>query len=399
MIKIQSNIVNKMETPNRTILHLDLDTFFVSVERLLNSKLTAKPVIIGGQSDRAVVSGCSYEARQFGVHSGMPMKMAYNLCRDAIIIRGDMDLYTKYSRLVTDVIADQAPVYEKASIDEHYIDITGMDRFFCAYAWSHELRNRILKETGLPVSFGLSVNKTVSKIATGEAKPNGEKEVPAPLVQPFLNPLSIRKIPMVGEKSYQLLRSMGVSTIQTLSAIPQPMMESLLGKTGLEIWRRANGIDASPVVPYSEEKSISKECTFETDTIDIDMMKQVIIGMVEKLAFKLRKYQKLTSVVTIKIRYANYDTHTLQKKISYTSFDHVLMDTALELFKRLYERRMLIRLIGVKLGGLVNGAQQLNLFDHNEKMINLYMQIDKIKLRYGSSAIQRASGLMIHSPS
>ena len=399
MIKIQSNIVNKMETPNRTILHLDLDTFFVSVERLLNSKLTAKPVIIGGQSDRAVVSSCSYEARQFGVHSGMPMKMAYNLCRDAIIIRGDMDLYTKYSRLVTDVIADQAPVYEKASIDEHYIDITGMDRFFCSYAWSHELRNRILKETGLPVSFGLSVNKTVSKIATGEAKPNGEKEVPAPLVQPFLNPLSIRKIPMVGEKSYQLLRSMGVSTIQTLSAIPQPMMESLLGKTGLEIWRRANGIDASPVVPYSEEKSISKECTFETDTIDIDMMKQVIIGMVEKLAFKLRKYQKLTSVVTIKIRYANYDTHTLQKKICYTSFDHVLMDTALELFKRLYERRMLIRLIGVKLGGLVNGAQQLNLFDHNEKMINLYMQIDKIKLRYGSSAIQRASGLMIHSPS
>lgn len=399
MIKIQSKVVNKMETPNRTILHLDLDTFFVSVERLLNSKLTAKPVIIGGQSDRAVVSSCSYEARQFGVHSGMPMKMAYNLCRDAIIIWGDMDLYTKYSRLVTDVIADQAPVYEKASIDEHYIDITGMDRFFCAYTWSHELRNRILKETGLPVSFGLSVNKTVSKIATGEAKPNGEKEVPALLVQPFLNPLSIRKIPMVGEKSYQLLRSMGVSTIQTLSAIPQPMMESLLGKTGLEIWRRANGIDASPVVPYSEEKSISKECTFETDTIDIDMMKQVIIGMVEKLAFKLRKYQKLTSVVTIKIRYANYDTHTLQKKISYTSFDHVLMDTALELFKRLYERRMLIRLIGVKLGGLVNGAQQLNLFDHNEKMINLYMQIDKIKLRYGSSAIQRASGLMIHSPS
>ncbi len=399
MIKIQSKVVNKMETPNRTILHLDLDTFFVSVERLLNSKLTAKPVIIGGQSDRAVVSSCSYEARQFGVHSGMPMKMAYNLCRDAIIIWGDMDLYTKYSRLVTDVIADQAPVYEKASIDEHYIDITGMDRFFCAYTWSHELRNRILKETGLPVSFGLSVNKTVSKIATGEAKPNGEKEVPALLVQPFLNPLSIRKIPMVGEKSYQLLRSMGVSTIQTLSAIPQPMMESLLGKTGLEIWRRANGIDASPVVPYSEEKSISKECTFETDTIDIDMMKQVIIGMVEKLAFKLRKYQKLTSVVTIKIRYANYDTHTLQKKISYTSFDHVLMDTALELFKRLYERRMLIRLIGVKLGGLVNGAQQLDLFDHNEKMIKLYMQIDKIKLRYGPSAIQRASGLMIHSPS
>jgi DNA polymerase-4 len=388
-----------METQNKTIVHLDLDTFFVSVERLVNSSLNGKPVIIGGTSDRGVVASCSYEARQFGVHSAMPMKMAYNLCRDAVIIRGDMDLYTKYSRLVTDVIADKAPVYEKASIDEHYIDITGMDRFFGSYTWSHELRQKIITETGLPISFGLSVNKTVSKIATGEAKPNGEKEVPGQMVQPFLNPLSIRKIPMVGPKSYQLLRSMGVSTIQTLSAIPPPMMESLLGKMGIEIWRRANGIDFSPVVPYSEEKSMSKERTFETDTIDIKMMKQIIIGMVEKLAFKLRKHQKLTSVITIKIRYANYDTHTLQKKISYTSFDHVLIDTALELFQRLYERRMLIRLIGVKLGGLINGVQQLNLFDNNEKMIKLYLQMDKMKLRFGSSAVRRASGIIVNPQS
>lgn len=383
-----------MDTQNKTIVHLDLDTFFVSVERLINSSLIGKPVIIGGQSDRGVVASCSYEARRFGVHSAMPMKMAYNLCRDAVFIRGDMDLYTKYSHLVTDVIADKAPVYEKASIDEHYIDITGMDRFFGSYAWSHELRQSIINETGLPISFGLSVNKTVAKIAAVESKPNGEKEVPGQMVQPFLNPLSIRKIPMVGPKSYQLLRSMGVSTIQTLSAIPPPMMESLLGKMGIEIWRRANGIDFSPVVPYSEEKSMSKERTFETDTIDINMMKQVIIGMVEKLAFKLRTQQKLTSVVTIKIRYANYDTHTLQKKISYTSFDHVLIETALELFQRLYERRMLIRLIGVKLGGLINGVQQLNLFDNNEKMIKLYLQIDKIKLRYGSNSVRRASGII-----
>lgn len=383
-----------MDTQNKTIVHLDLDTFFVSVERLINSSLIGKPVIIGGQSDRGVVASCSYEARRFGVHSAMPMKMAYNLCRDAVFIRGDMDLYTKYSHLVTDVIADKAPVYEKASIDEHYIDITGMDRFFGSYAWSHELRQSIINETGLPISFGLSVNKTVAKIAAVESKPNGEKEVPGQMVQPFLNPLSIRKIPMVGPKSYQLLRSMGVSTIQTLSAIPPPMMESLLGKMGIEIWRRANGIDFSPVVPYSEEKSMSKERTFETDTIDINMMKQVIIGMVEKLAFKLRTQQKLTSVVTIKIRYANYDTHTLQKKISYTSFDHVLIETALELFQRLYERRMLIRLIGVKLGGLINGVQQLNLFDNNEKMIKLYLQMDKIKLRYGSNSVRRASGII-----
>lgn len=383
-----------METQHRTILHLDLDTFFVSVERLMDSALNGKPVIIGGLSDRGVVASCSYEARRFGVHSAMPMKMAYNLCRDAVIIRGDMDLYSNYSKLVTQVIADKAPVYEKASIDEHYIDITGMDRFFGAFKWSHELRDAIMKETGLPISLGLSVNKTVSKIATGEAKPNGEKEVPGAMVRPFLDPLSIKKIPMVGPRNYQLLRSMGVSTIQTLSMIPPEMMESLMGKMGLEIWRRANGIDFSPVVPYSEEKSMSTEHTFETDTIDIQMMERLIMSMTEKLAFKMRKHQKLASVVTVKIRYTNYDTHTLQKKIAYTSFDHLLIGTARELFHRLYERRMLIRLIGVKLGGLINGVQQLDLFDDNEKMIKLYLQMDKIRVRFGSSAIRRASGIL-----
>lgn len=381
-----------MNLQNRTIVHLDLDTFFVSVERLMDPRLAGQPVIIGGLSDRGVVASCSYEARKFGVHSAMPVRMALNLCRDAKIIRGDMDLYTKYSRLVTDVIADRAPVYEKASIDEHYIDISGMDRFFGSYQWSHELRDRIIRETGLPISFGLSVNKTVSKIATGEAKPNGEKEVPGDLVQPFLNPLSIRKIPMIGDKTYQLLRSMGVSTIQTLSAIPPEMMENVLGKSGIEIWRRANGIDFSPVVPYSEEKSISTERTFETDTIDVQMLERLLTAMVEKLAFKMRKNQKLASVVTVKIRYANYDTHTLQKKIAYTSFDHVLMETARELFRRLYERRMLIRLIGVKLGGLISGAQQLDLFDNNEKMVKLYLSMDKIRLRFGSGSVRRASG-------
>ena len=386
-----------MNIQNRTVAHFDLDTFFVSVERLVNSQLIGKPVLIGGMSDRGVVASCSYEARKYGVHSAMPMRMALMLCGDAIVIRGDMDLYTKYSRLVTEVIADEAPLYEKTSIDEHYLDISGMDRFFGSYLWTHELRNRIIKETGLPISFGLSVNKTVSKIATGEAKPNGEKEVGQTQVQPFLNPLSIRKIPLVGPKNYQLLTSMGVNTIQTLSAIPPMMMESVLGKIGVEIWQRANGIDLSPVVPYSEEKSMSTERTFETDTIDVQMLNQILTGMVEKLAFKLRKHQKLASVVTVKIRYSNYDTHTLQKKIAYTAFDHVLMDTVRDLFRRLYERRMLVRLIGVKLGGLVGGAQQLDLFDNNEKMVKLYLSMDKIRLRFGSKAVQRASGFKYKS--
>jgi len=382
-----------MINSKRQIIHLDLDTFFVSVERLMNNSLMGKPVIIGGTSDRGVVASCSYEARQFGVHSAMPMKMARKLCSDAIIVRGDMEMYSKYSGMVTEIIAEQAPLYEKASIDEHYLDITGMDRFFGSLKWTQELRKRIIDHTGLPISFGLSVNKTVSKIATGEAKPNGLLQVLQPEVEPFLAPLSIRKIPMVGNKSYQLLRSMGVSKIGTLNSIPPEMMERLMGKNGILLWKKANGIDNRPVQQYSERKSISSESTFENDTIDIIRMKEIIISKVEKLAFELRKKRKLTSCITLKIRYANFDTHTLQKHIPYTAFDHVLIPMGLELFEKLYQRRMLIRLVGVKFSHLVSGMQQLNMFEDTPEMVSLYNAMDNIRMRYGKKAVRRAVGL------
>ncbi len=381
-----------MQTANKQIVHLDLDTFFVSVERLTNSKLIGRPVIIGGISDRGVVASCSYEARQYGVHSAMPMKMARNLCGNAVVIRGDMDRYSKYSHLVTDIIAERAPLYEKASIDEHYLDITGMDRFFGCLQWTKELRRTIIKETGLPISFGLSANKTVSKIATGEAKPNGELMIEVMNIPPFLGPLSIRKIPMIGPKTYQLLRSMGVLTIKTLREIPPTMVEKVLGKNGQELWKKANGIDPTPVKPYSEQKSMSAERTFEQDTIDMQILNNTLAAMVEKLAFQLRKEQKLTSVVTIKIRYANFDTHTVQKKLGYTAFDHVLLKSAKELFAKLYDRRMLIRLIGVKFSGLVHGAQQLNLFEDTPEMVNLYLAMDNIRKLYGVKAVRKAAG-------
>lgn len=382
---------------DRSILHLDLDTFFVSVERLKNSKLSGKPVIIGGMSDRGVVSSCSYEARRFGVSSAMPMKMARNMCPDAIIIRGDMESYSNYSNIVTGIIAEKAPLYEKSSIDEHYIDITGMDRFYGCYQWSHELRQYIIKETGLPISIGLSVNKTVSKIATGEAKPNGEIEVCRERVLPFLDPLSISKIPMVGQKTYHVLRSMGIATIYTLRNIPAEMLEKLMGKNGIEVWKRANGIDSTPVISYSEQKSISTEHTFEKDTTDIAMLNQLLVSMVEKITYELRKQEKLTSCVTVKIRYSNFDTHTLQKRIPYTSFDHVLTDITKELFSRLYQRRMLIRLIGVRFSHLVRGVQQLDMFDDTPEKVNLYMAMDRIRKRFGKNAIRRAAGVMTSS--
>jgi DNA polymerase-4 len=375
---------------------MDLDTFFVSVERLMNSGLEGKPVIIGGMSDRGVVSSCSYEARQFGVHSAMPMKMARSLCNEAIVIRGDMDTYSRHSRMVSDIIAEQAPMYEKASIDEHYLDITGMDRFFGCKQWTHELRQRIIKETGLPISCGLSVNKTVSKIATGEAKPNGEIEIPGGQELDFLSPLSIRKIPMIGNRTFHLLRSMGIATIGTLGQIPVEMMESLLGKNGMVIWKKANGIDPTPVVQYSERKSIGSERTFQRDTMDVAGLHDLLTSMVETLAFQLRKEEKLTSIVTVKIRYSNFDTHTLQKRIAYTSFDHVLIPVARELFDRLYQRRMQIRLVGVRFSGLVRGVQQLNLFEDTPEMVHLYLALDKLRRRYGSDSVKRASGIQIH---
>jgi len=381
-----------MET-QRHIVHMDLDTFFVSVERLLNSKLNGMPVIIGGMGDRGVVASCSYEARQYGVHSAMPTKMARQLCRDAVFIRGDMEQYSKFSNIVTDIIAERAPVYEKASIDEHYIDLTGMDRFFGCQKWAHELRQTIIKESGLPISLGLSVNKTVSKIATGEAKPNGEREVQASDVQLFLNPLSIRKIPMLGPKTYHLLRSMGIVTIQTLSQIPPEMIERVLGKNGIDIWRKANGIDLTPVERYYEQKSMSSERTFETDTTDLRFLTDCLVRMTEKLAFDLRMQQKLTACITVKIRYANFDTHTQQRRIAYTSFDHTLIAEAKDLLQKLYNRRMRVRLLGIRLSHLVTGTQQLNLFEDTPEQVNLYLAMDRVRKRFGAHVLGRAVGM------
>jgi len=377
-----------MSSPHN-IVHFDLDTFFVSVERLVHSGLEGKPVIIGGTSDRGVVASCSYESRRFGVHAGMPMKMARMLCRDAIIIRGDMELYSNYSHTVTEIIAERAPLYEKASIDEHYIDVTGMDRFFGLLQWTHELRQVIIRNTGLPISFGLSVNKTVSKIATGEAKPNGELYVQQDAVRPFLSPLSIRKIPMIGEKSYRLLRSMGIVTIDTLSRMPVEMLQRVMGRNGIVIWEKANGIDRTPVHPYHDAKSVSTETTFDQDSIDMVGMKEILVKMVEKVSFELRDKQKLTSCVTVKIRYSNFDTHTLQKQVPYTAFDHVLIPLARELFDRLYQRRMLIRLIGVRFSGLISGTPQLNMFEDSTEQINLYQAIDRMRDKYGRKIVRR----------
>ncbi|WP_423997228.1 DNA polymerase IV [Maribacter sp. IgM3_T14_3] len=378
---------------SKTILHIDLDTFYVSVERLNNRELHNKPLLVGGTGDRGVVAACSYETRGFGVHSGMPMKMARELCPDAVVIRGNAGDYSKHSDVVTEIIKEYVPVFEKSSIDEFYADLTGMDRFFGCYQYASEMRKKIIKETGLPISFGLSANKIVSKIATNEAKPNNQLKIDEGLEKPFLAPLSIKKIPMVGDKTYQTLRNLGLRQVRTVQEMPMEVMQRVLGANGGVIWKRANGIDNTPVIPFCERKSISTERTFDKDTIDVNRLRGILIAMTENLAYQLRRGDKLTACISVKIRYSDFNTYSKQMRIPYTSADHILIPKILDLFKNLYNRRLLVRLIGIRFSHLVSGNYQINLFDDTEEILSLYNALDNIRKRYGDKSVLRASGM------
>lgn len=381
---------------NRSIVHLDLDTFFVSCERLIDSRLNNRPVLIGGTSDRGVVASCSYEARKFGIHSSMPMRMAKQLCPEAVILKGDSSIYSKYSKLVTDIIKENVPIYEKASVDEFYVDLTGMDKFFGCQKLASELRQKIIRESGLPISFGLSENKTVSKIATGVAKPNNELNILYGSEKLFLAPLSIKKIPMIGEKTYRTLCDLGVKRIRSIQEMPIELMEKVFGKNGILMWEKANGVDNSAVIQYKERKSISTERTFDKDTIDVQKLESILIAMAENLVFQLRRGKKLTACISVKIRYTDFQTYTLQQTIPYNSSDHVILPIVLNLFKKLYNRRVLVRLIGVRYSHLVYGGHQVNLFE-DTSLLSLYQAMDKMRERYGDRIVMRASGMSAKS--
>ncbi len=381
-----------MDQENRTIAHMDLDAFFVSVEVKKNKKFKGKPIIIGGQSQRGVVASCSYEARKAGVHSAMPIKMAKRLCPEAQIIKGDMESYAKESSLVTSVISDQAPLFEKASIDEFYLDLSGMDQYFGCFKWTKELREKIISETGLPISFGVSINKLVSKVSTDQVKPNGKIEIQRGKETDFLHPLPIKKLPGVGKVTQLQLFQMGVKTIKTLSQLPRELLEGTFGKHGESLWLKSRGIDNSPVIPYREQKSMSKETTLKEDTLNLNLITARIISMVEVLAYDLRKQKKICGCISLKIRYADFNTYTKQKSIDFTSLDKPLIADAMGLFNQLYTQRKMIRLIGVRLSKLVDGAPQISLFENYQQEIPLLKTMDQIRDRFGTYAIQRADG-------
>ena len=374
------------------IVHFDIDSFFVSVEMLRDPSLKGKPVIVGGSRERGIVTTCSYEARKFGVHSAMPMKTAMQLCPQAIVLRGNYAEYSKYSRWVTQIIASKAPLFEKASIDEFYIDLTGMSKFFDPLQWTIDLRNKIIDETGLPISFGIASNKMIAKMATNEAKPNGFFQVLPGKEKDFLANLEVGKIPGVGTQTTPVLLYHGFKFIRDIYASTPDELEKLLGKWGLDLWNRLQGNHRSTISGYHESKSISTENTFEENIVDVNRLMSEIVRMTEKIAFELRKDEKVAGCVTIKIRYPDFETTSRQTSIPYTCADDEFIPVAKDLFHKLYKKGKPVRLLGVRLSDLTNDAIQTNIFENLEKKNTLYKAIDNVKNRFGAGSVVRAAG-------
>jgi DNA polymerase-4 len=374
----------------RIIAHFDLDSFFVSVEILNNPSLKNKPVIVGGK-ERGVVAACSYEARKFGIHSAMPSSKALQLCPQVIVLSGTRGEYSKYSRWVTQIIARKVPLFEKASIDEFYLDLTGMEKFFNPLQYTIDLRKLIIDETKLPISFGLASNKMLAKIATNEAKPNGYLQIPYGKEKEFLAPLPVGKIPGVGKHTQEVLKAMGITLIKHIGEKSIAELEERLGKWGTDLWHKSQGWHNGEVCPYHEAKSISSENTFDENKTDMAFLMSELVRLTEKIAFELRREGKVAGCVAVKIRYPNFDTRSKQTTISYTAADDEIIPVVKKIFNALYKKGEPIRLLGVRLSELTNDAVQTNLFSDAERKKKLYKAIDGVKGKFGKYAVKRAS--------
>lgn len=375
----------------RSILHLDLDAFFVAVEQLHNTALRGRPLIVGGSSARGVVACCSYEARRFGVYAGMPVRLARQRCPEAKVVQGDMERYARHSALVTEILAKSAPVLEKASIDEFYLDLTGMDRYIGCWKWAGELRQRVERESGLPLSMGLAVNKLVAKVGAGEAKPNGARRIAAGQEKRFFAPLPVSRLPAVGPATCHRLAVMGVRTVASLSQIPPELLQREFGRPGLSLWKKANAIDCRPVEPYTDRKSVAAERAFEVDTTDMAFLRSALNDMIATLGYELRASGRLASLVTVKLRYTDHNTFSRQRSVVHTASDDAFRQVAYSLLEQLYQRRQLVRMVGIKLSGLAEGSPQLSLFGGVAEEQALLKAMDQIRYRFGKGAVQRGA--------
>ena len=295
--------------------------------------------------------------------------------------------------MVTGIIATNAPVFEKASIDEFYLDISGMDKYHKPYEWTINLREQIIKETGLNISFGLASNKMIAKIATDEAKPNGYLIVPPGKEEEFLAPLRVNKIPGVGEQTYRALLEMGIEYIRDITAADPGLLEHRLGNYGLELLQKAKGIHHGIVHTYYEAKSVSTENTFDENTNDMDFLMSELVRMIEKCAFEIRDDNQTAGVIAVKLRYPDFETTSRQTTIPYTFYDDELIPVAKDLFHKLYRKGEKIRLMGVRLSELTSEAIQTNLFSDKQKKSGLYKAIDAVKNKFGKGSITKGGAV------
>jgi len=346
--------------------------------------------VVGGY-ERGVVAACSYEARKFGIHSAMPMKKAFQLCPQVIVTNASRGDYSKYSRWVSDIIASKVPLFEKASIDEFYIDLSGMDKFFGVSQYAKDLRQLITSETGLPISCGLASARFIAKMATNEAKPNGFLEIPHGKETAFLWPLGIEKINGVGKQTEQHLKSYGIYTIEDIAKTPIEHLEKIAGKWGEALWHKAHGIGSTEITTDWEQKSMSHENTFDSDYTDTSFLYNELVRLTEKTAYSLREDEKLTGCVTVKIRYSDFETTSRQETVDYTALDDVLIAKVKDLFNKSYQKARPVRLLGVRFSQFIPFTMQMNLFENNVEKLGLYKVVDNIKNQFGSKVISKAT--------
>lgn len=377
----------------KKIFLLDLDTFFISVERIADHSLIGKPVIVGGdpKAGRGVVAACSYEARKYGLHSAMSIKNAFRLCPHGIYLHGNFDEYLRYSNLVKRFLSGLAPVLEQASIDEFYMDFTGTEHIYGSTLFlANNIKKEIHKKFKLPCSIGISSNKTTAKILCDLSKPNGLIYVPGSSVKKFLSPLQVSRIPGVGKKTLVKLNSLGIHKIEDINKLPLEFFTAAFGKSGLDIWHKANGEGTEYLTVEREQKGMSKEVTFSKDVLSNKTIEDVLFKNTAKLCHKLREDNITAGTITLKLRYSDFKTLTRSKTISEpTNQDYKVYESVLNLFRIAHTRRIAVRLVGIRLSNFKHFTDQSALFDNRgESMKRLYNAVDKIRTKYEYKTIR-----------
>jgi len=381
-----------------SILHVDMDAFFVSVELLERPELRGKPVIVGGgPNQRGVVTSASYEARKFGVHSAMPLRTAGKLCPQGIFLDGHHAKYGEWSDRVATILGQFSPIVEMVSIDEAYLDLAGTERLHGPpLAAADKLLRTITVSTGLPCSAGLATTRLVAKVASDQAKPRGLLWVVQGQEERFLAPLPVRKIPGIGEVTERALRALGIETVAQIAAVPQEKLQKIFGQWGDALYRKARGGDSYEFVIDAEPKSISHNHTFGEDTNDTEVLNAMLSHLSQKACKRLREAGLATRTLTLTIRYAGFDTYTRAKTLSEpTQLDSDIFRVMQKLFAEHRNRNRKIRLLGVALSGLTHGGVQLDLLDaeRRERLEKLTMAADKLRDRFGFGKVQFGGSL------